>query len=96
MVVMMTVPVCAAFRFEGSPDRADATAQALDHFSDHVIRPDQDPVRAYGRRQMTVADMPCKACQMVRIRRRDLHEVFIGSLHQNHPSIFELQPVTIR
>src|SRR4051812_34866342 len=71
---MAAVGVGAAFRVERRLDLDDAGAQPSHHGFDHMIAPD---AQAFGhdlRRQMTVAEMPGDANQMLRIAAADFRQ----------------------
>jgi hypothetical protein len=97
-VVAMLMPlaaafVSAAFGIERRLDLDDARAQPLHHRLDHMIAADaQSPLRDLGR-QVSVAEVPGEADQMLRVARPDFQERLGRRHHFDQPAIFELQCV---
>ena len=63
----------AAFRIERRFDLNQAGPQTLHHRFDHVVAPDAQAACGDLRRQVTIAEMPGDANQMLRIAAADFH-----------------------
>jgi hypothetical protein len=83
----------AAFGIEWRLDLDDARAQAFDHRFDDVIAPDAQAPRHDLRRQMTVAEMPGNANQMLRVGPPDLEQRLRRRHHLDQSAIFKHQRI---
>ena len=83
----------AAFGIERRVDLDHAGAQPLQHRLDDMIAPDPQALWHDLRRQMTVAEMPGKANQMLRIGGPDLGQGLGCRDHLDQPAIVEHQSV---
>jgi hypothetical protein len=61
MLVMVTVPVSAAFGLESSLDRLKICSEAAEHVFDHVVGPNPKNVVSNLCRQMPIAEVPRKS-----------------------------------
>ena len=93
-VRMSAIGISAAFRIERRFDLSHACAQPLDHRLNDVIAPDAKTLRDNLGRQMTVAEMPGEANQMVRVDASDLNQRLRRRDDLNQPAIVEHQRVT--
>src|SRR5579871_5929801 len=75
----------AAFGIEGRLDLDHPRAQSFHHRLDHVIAPDAQALGHDLRRQMTIAEMPGHANQMLRIDAADFGQWFGCSDHFDQP-----------
>jgi hypothetical protein len=83
----------ATFRIKRRFDFDDPRSQPLRHFLDHVVAPD---AQRFGRnlcRQVTVAEMPGDADQMLRIGATDLQERLGRRNHLDQTAILEHQRI---
>ena len=92
-VCMSAAGIGAAFRIERRFDLGHACAQPFDHRFDDVIPPDAQTLRDNLSRQMTVAEMPGEANQMVRIDAPDLNQRLRRSDDLDQPAIVKHQRV---
>jgi hypothetical protein len=93
MVIVITVR--AAFGLERSIDLPENGAEAGKHFFDHMVRPDKEGGMSNLCRQMTIAEMPCKARKLQTIFVRDLDNRFRGRLNHKPPPIIKLHAIPI-
>jgi hypothetical protein len=83
----------AAFGIERPVDLDQARAQPSQHRLDHMIAADaQSPLRDLGR-QVSIAEVPGEADQMLRVARPDFQERLGRRHHFDQPAIFEHQCV---
>jgi hypothetical protein len=83
----------AAFGIERRLDLDDAGTQPLHHRLDDMVTPDPQALGHDLRRQMTVAEMPGDANQMVRIGAADFDQRLGCGDHLDQPAVFEHQRV---
>ena len=61
MFVMVAVTISAAFGLERGLDRLKMCPQAAEHIFDHVVRSNPKNVVSNLRRQVPIAQVPCKS-----------------------------------
>jgi hypothetical protein len=88
------VRIGAALRIEWRLDLDRSGTQPLHHRLDHVIAPDAQAFRRDLRRQMSIAEMPCDANQVLRILAADFHQRLGRRNHFDQPAIIKHQCVT--
>ena len=96
MVVMPTATgrVGAGFRIERCLDFLHVPAEALDHFGDHVIGANTDPVAEQLDRQMPVAEMPSDTNQFIVLMRMNFQQRF-RPRSDAHYTVLHRQPIAI-
>lgn len=95
MIVMCVarLEIGSAFRVERRLDRAHLAAETFDHGVDHVVTADaQAPARDLHR-QVTVAEVPCEAQQVLGILGADFAEGFGGAHDLDDAAICQLHGV---
>ena len=95
IVIVIMTAVCAAFGLERSIDLSENCAEAGKHLLDHMVRPDKESFMSNLRRQMTIAEMPCKAHKLPRIFVPHLDNRFRGRLNHEPPPIVKLHTIPI-
>ena len=93
MVIMTTVR--AAFGLKRSFAFSENCAEAGKHLFDHMVRPDAKGFMSNLRRQMTIAEMPCKAHKLARIFMPHLDNRLCGRLNHEPPPIVKLHTISI-
>jgi hypothetical protein len=93
MVIMTTVR--AAFGLKRSFAFSEDCAEAGKHLFDHMVRPDTEGFMSNLRRQMTIAEMPCKAHKLARIFMPHLDNRLRGRLNHEPPPIVKLHTISI-
>jgi len=81
----------AAFRIERRFDLNQAGPQTLHHRFDHVVAPDAQAACGDLRRQVTIAEMPGDANQMLRIAAADFHQRLRRRHDLDQPAILKHQ-----
>jgi hypothetical protein len=92
MGVAVTI-IGAAFGVEWRFDLDHPRAQSLHHFLDHMVTPDAKRFRRNLRRQMTVAEMPGDADQLLRILAADFEQRLRRRDHLDQTAILEHQRI---
>jgi hypothetical protein len=93
MVIMTTVR--AAFGLKRSFAFSEDCAEAGKHLFDHMVRPDTEGFMSNLRREMTIAEMPCKAHKLARIFMPHLDNRLCGRLNHEPPPIVKLHTISI-
>jgi hypothetical protein len=93
MAIMFAIS--ATFRIKRRFHMGKLSAQALQHGFNHVILADQNPAAFNLRRQMPIAEMPCKTRQPFWRFGGDLNQGLRRGLHQNDTAAFQQQPITL-
>ena len=93
MVIMTTVR--AAFGLKRSFAFSENCAEAGKQLFDHMVRPDSEGLMSNLRRQMTIAEMPCKAHKLARIFMPHLDNRLRGRLNHEPPPIVKLHTISI-
>ena len=94
-VMVIVTTVRAAFGLERSLELSENCAEAGKHLFDHMVRPNTEGFMSNLRRQMTIAEMPCKAHKLATIFVRDLDNRFRGRLNHEPPPIIKLHTIPI-
>jgi hypothetical protein len=94
-VMVIVTAVCSAFGLERSIDLPENGAESVKHILDHMVRTDTKAVVSNVGRQMTIAEMPCKAHKLATIFVRDLDNLFRGRLNHEPPPIVKLHTISI-
>ena len=95
IVLMIMTAVCPTLGLERSIDLPENGAESPKHFLDHMVRTDTKGVVSNVGRQMTIAEMPCKAHKLATIFVRDLDDRFRGRLNHEPPPIIKLHTIPI-
>jgi hypothetical protein len=95
MAVMIVTTVRAAFGLKRSVALSENCAEAGKHLFNHMVRPDSEGFMSNLRRQMTIAEMPCKAHKLARIFMPHLDNRLCGSLNHEPPPIVKLHTISI-
>jgi len=95
IVMVIMTAVCPALGLERSSDLPENGAEAVKHILDHMVRTDTKGVVSNVGRQMTIAEMPCKAYKLARIFVRYLDNRFRGRLNHEPPPILKLHTIPI-
>jgi hypothetical protein len=95
MLVMVAVPVSAAFGLERCRDRLKMCPEAAEHVLDHVVGPNPKNLILNFSRQMPIAQVPRKAHELDRIFMSDFYEVLGSSLNLQPPAIVQLQSISV-
>ncbi|KZD22791.1 hypothetical protein A4A58_28020 [Tardiphaga robiniae] len=90
---LMRCGIGAAFGIERRLDLDHARAQTLDHFLDHMVAADAQPLGHDLRRQMAVAEMPGEPHQMAGIGTTDFDQRLGSCNHLNETPVFQHQGV---
>jgi len=93
--VGLAVTVGAALRIEGGQGWRHGGAEPLQHILDNVVVADAQPIAEKLGRQMPVAKMPGNADEIGRAGGGNLEQALGHRLHQDQPSILELEGVAI-
>jgi hypothetical protein len=93
MVIVTTVR--AAFGLKRSVALSENCAEAGKHLFNHMVRPDSEGFMSNLRRQMTIAEMPCKAHKLARIFMPHLDNRLCGRLNHEPPPIVKLHTISI-
>jgi hypothetical protein len=75
-MVVVPVPISAAFRLESSPDPLKLRAEAAEHVFDHVVRSNKKDSSSNFSRQVAITQVPGKAHQLNRIFVSDFDSIF--------------------
>jgi len=94
-VMVIVTTVRAAFGLERSGAFSENCAEAGKHLFDHMVRPDTEGFMSNLRRQMTIAEMPCKAHKLARIFMPHLDNRLCGRLNHEPPPIVKLHTISI-
>src|SRR5262245_12761236 len=94
-VMMVVVPVCAAFGLERSPYVHKSRSQAMQHLFDHMVRPNAKDLAANFSRQMPISQMPSKAHELIGVFMPDVNNKLGSGLNLQKPSIVQLQAVSV-
>src|SRR5580658_3592501 len=95
IVIVIMTAVCPALGLERSIDLPENGAESVKHILDHMVRTDTKGVVSNVGRQMTVAEMPCKAHKLATVFVRDIDNRFRGRLNHEPPPIIKLHTVPI-
>ena len=95
MAVMIVTTVRAAFGLKRSVALSENCAEAGKQLFDHMVRPDSEGLMSNLRRQMTIAEMPCKAHKLARIFMPHLDNRLCGRLNHEPPPIVKLHTISI-
>jgi len=95
IVLMIMTAVCPTLGLERSLDLSENCAEAGKHLFDHMVRPDTEGFMSNLRRQMTIAEMPCKPYKLATIFVRDLDNRFRGRLNHEPPPVIKLHTIPI-
>jgi hypothetical protein len=94
-VMVIVTTVCAAFGLKRSVALSENCAEAGKHLFDHMVRPDTEGLMSNLRRQMTIAEVPCKAHKLAGICVGYLDNRFPGRLNHEPPPIVKLHTISI-
>jgi hypothetical protein len=94
-VMVIVTTVRAAFGLKRSVALSENCAEAGKHLFDHMVRPDSEGFMSNLRRQMTIAEMPCKAHKLARIFMPHLDNRLCGRLNHEPPPIVKLHTISI-
>jgi hypothetical protein len=94
-VMVIVTTVRAAFGLKRSVAFSENCAEAGKHLFDHMVRPDSEGFMSNLRRQMTIAEMPCKAHKLARIFMPHLDDRLCGRLNHEPPPIVKLHTISI-
>jgi hypothetical protein len=94
-VMVIVTTVRAAFGLKRSVAFSENCAEAGKHLFDHMVRPDSEGFMSNLRRQMTIAEMPCKAHKLARIFMPHLDNRLCGRLNHEPPPIVKLHTISI-
>ena len=94
-VMVLVTTVRAAFGLKRSFAFSEDCAEAGKHLFDHMVRPDTEGFMSNLRRQMTIAEMPCKAHKLARIFMPHLDNRLCGRLNHEPPPIVKLHTISI-
>jgi hypothetical protein len=94
-VMVIVTTVGAAFWLKRSVALSENCAEAGKHLFDHMVRPDSEGFMSNLRRQMTIAEMPCKAHKLARIFMPHLDNRLRGRLNHEPPPIVKLHTISI-
>jgi hypothetical protein len=94
-VMVIVTTVRAAFGLKRGIAFSENCAEAGKHLFDHMVRPDTEGFMSNLRRQMTIAEMPCKARKLARIFMPHLDNRLCGSLNHEPPPIVKLHTISI-
>ncbi|HTB13242.1 MAG TPA: hypothetical protein VK752_16780 [Bryobacteraceae bacterium] len=95
IVIVIMTAVCPALGLERSIDCPENGAEFVKHILDHMVRTNTKAVVSNVGRQMTIAEMPCKAYKLATIVVRNLDNRFRGRLNHEPPPIIKLHTVPI-
>ena len=94
-VMVIVTTVRASFGLKRSVAFSENCAEAGKHLFDHMVRPDTEGFMSNLRRQMTIAEMPCKAHKLARIFMPHLNNRLWGRLNHEPPPIVKLHTISI-
>jgi hypothetical protein len=94
-VMVIVAPVRAAFGLKRSIAFSENCAEAGKHRFDHMVRPDTESFMSNLRRQMTIAEVPCKAHKLARIFMPHLDKRLCGRLNPEPPPVVKLHTISI-
>jgi hypothetical protein len=94
-VMVIVTTVRAAFGLKRSVAFSENCAEAGKHLFDHMVGPDTEGFMSNLRRQMTIAEMPCKAHKLARIFMLHLDNRLCGRLNHEPPPIVKLHAISI-
>src|SRR4029077_5409972 len=94
-VMVIVTTVGAAFGLKRSVALSENCAEAGKHLFNHMVRPDSEGFMSNLRRQMTIAEMPCKAHKLARIFMPHLDNRLRGRLNHEPPPIVKLHTISI-
>ena len=94
-VMVIVTTVRAAFGLKRGIAFSENCAEAGKHLFDHMVRPDTEGFMSNLRRQMTIAEMPCKAHKLARIFMPHLDNRLCGRLNHEPPPIVKLHTISI-
>src|SRR5580700_1167302 len=94
-VMVIVTTVRAAFGLEPSLNLSENCPEAGKHVFDHMVGPDTEGFMSNLRRQMTIAEMPCKAHKLARIVMPYLDNGLCGRLNHEPPPIVKLHTISI-
>jgi len=94
-VMVIVTTVRAAFGLKRGIAFSENCAEAGKHLFDHMVRPDSEGFMSNLRRQMTIAEMPCKAHKLARIFMPHLDNRLRGRLNHEPPPIVKLHTISI-
>ena len=98
VIVIVTVnmsAVCPTLGLERSIDLSENRPESVKHILDHMVRTDPKCVVSNIGRQVTIAEMPCKAHKLATIFVRNLDNRFPGRLNHEPPPIIKLHTIPI-
>jgi hypothetical protein len=95
IVIVIMTAVCSALGLERSIDLPENGAEPVKHILDHMVQTDTKGVVSNVGRQMTIAEMPCKAHKLAMIFVRDLDNRFRGRPNHEPPPIVKLHTIPI-
>lgn len=87
--------VGAAFRLERRLDEGDAGAETARHLLQHRVSGDADAIGQKLRGDVTVAEMPGQAGEMMGIPRHDLGHRLLGRHHGDDPAVVKPDAVAV-
>jgi hypothetical protein len=94
-VMVIVTTVRAAFGLERSLNISENCPEAGKHVFDHMVGPDTEGFMSNLRRQMTVAEMPCKAHKLARVFMPHLDNGLCCRLNHEPPPIVKLHTISI-
>jgi hypothetical protein len=94
-VMVIVTTVRAAFGLERSLNLSENCPEAGKHVFDHMVGPDTEGFMSNLRRQMTVAEMPCKAHKLARVFMPHLDNGLCCRLNHEPPPIVKLHTISI-
>ena len=94
-VMVIVTTVRAAFGLKRSVALSENCAEAGKHLFNHMVRPYSEGFMSNLRRQMTIAEMPCKAHKLARIFMPHLDNRLRGRLNHEPPPIVKLHTISI-
>jgi hypothetical protein len=96
VMVAMAVAISATFWLEGRLYFREFCSEAVEHLLDHVVGSNAKDMVSNFRRQMPIAEMPCKTHELMGILMSDFDNRFRRGLNLEPPAVLELQSVSIR
>jgi hypothetical protein len=94
-VMVIVTTVRAAFGLERNLNLSENCPEAGKHVFDHMVGPDTEGFMSNLRRQMTVAEMPCKAHKLARVFMPHLDNGLCCRLNHEPPPIVKLHTISI-
>jgi hypothetical protein len=92
---MVSVSVCPALGIERRLDRGQARAEPAQHVLEHVIAPNPQRITHRLHVGMAIADVPSQTRQLVRARRRYLHQRLGLADDKNDRTVLEHEAVAV-